>query len=90
MSQARLLGHTRRPDGNSDTFWAASVPCMERLTFQPKAPRRRTPSRYVVLFNGRWWRVYLDLRTPTVNRAYIGEGLPEVGEHIRVDYLPGA
>lgn len=85
----RLLGHNRRGGGYSDTFWSATVPCVERIMKNPRGPKHRLPSRFMVLFNGRWHRVYLDTSTSTIHGrpAFIGHRR-ELGERIDVDYLP--
>lgn len=87
MYRARIMGHHNRPDGSTDTYWSGTVECVERKTFQPGATRKRTPSRFIVLFNGRWRRVYLDMTKPSRHRAYIGR-LSDIGEQIRIDCLP--
>lgn len=89
LSTARLLGHYRRSDGSSDTFWAMSVPCKESVMRSPRGSKARLPSRFVVLLNGRWRRVYLNTTEPGRHDTFIGRQV-EIGERIRVDYLPGA
>jgi hypothetical protein len=87
----RLLAHTRRLNGSSDTFWSlGGVLCIEKPLSVPRKPRSnkaRTPSRFVVVFHGRQRRVYLDMRDPTRHVAYIGR-LADSGERIMIDMLP--
>ena len=91
---ARLLGHTRRADGNSDTFWSLAVRCklaplphhLQRLQYTASGYGSRIPSPYMVFFNGRWRRVYVRIYS-NAGTSYIGK-LADVGERITVDYLP--
>lgn len=86
---ARLNAYHARPDGSSDTFWSLSVPCVERPIERRNVTGygRRIPTRWMVLLNGRWRRVYCRTYSNS-GTCFLGD-LPKIGERIIVDYLPG-
>jgi hypothetical protein len=92
MKTAFLHGSTRRPDGDTDTFWTREVPIMEKplswqergLTYTATGYGSRIPSRYLVQFNGKWRRVYIQCYSNN-GTAYIGK-LQAFGENITVQF----
>lgn len=83
-----------RKDGTKDTFWAVSVPMKEAplrwqtegLSFTASGYGSRIPTSKMVLFNGKWRRVYCRIYS-NVGTCYIGR-LSATGENIIVrDYL---
>lgn len=90
MPTARLAGSYRHADGTTDTFWGQSVPAERRplphhtagLLYTSTGYGRRIPSPWVVLFNGRWRRVYV-CQYSNAGTAYIGRFAP-TGERLLV------
>ena len=88
MKTAFLHGSTRRPDGDTDTYWTREVPVMEKplwwqekgLSYTASGYGARIPTSTMVLFNGKWRRVY-GRQYSNGGTAYIGK-LSPVGENI--------
>ena len=85
MLVAYLHGHNVNKDGTKDTFWTRKVKTKRVCMVRPQGPKHRIPSVDMVLFNGRWRRVYLDMRKPTQYGAYIGH-VNVTGERICVQF----
>lgn len=88
---ASLNGHFNRADGTKDTFWGMTVPAKvdelwwqkQGLSYTASGYGRRIPTRYKVLFNSRWRRVYVCCYSNS-GTAYIGK-FGGIGEQITVD-----
>lgn len=83
---ATLMSHTIRADGECDSYWSLSVPIRSKpIQGTPNSTRAKRPSRFIVLYNGSWRRVYLDMTTPTQSRPFIGRSYsPDRGEVLRI------
>lgn len=85
MQSVFLHGHHVRPDGRKDTFWTREVPAKDAplwhhkrgLSYTASGYGAAIPSRTMVLFNGRWRRVYVRIYSNS-GTAYIKTGPGEV------------
>lgn len=86
---ATLQSHFIRADGTTDSYWSLSIPIRSKpIQGTPNSTRAKRPSRFIVLYNGSWRRVYLDAQSrPFIGRSYS----PDSGEVLRIasSTIPG-
>ena len=79
-TEFHVHGWSNRPDGSRDSVWTVRVESRESplkwqlqgLTYTASGYGRRIPTRHMVLFNGRWRRVYCYIFSNT-GSCYIGK-----------------
>ena len=91
MKNAYLHGRSFREDGTVDSLWTEKVPAKDApmrhhalgLSFTASGYGRKIPARHMVLFNGRWRRVYCCIFSNS-GTCYIGKWVTGRGAEINV------
>lgn len=89
--RATLNSKHIRPDGSADTFHTFTAPAVvsemwhhtRGLQYTASGYGKRIPTRYMVLLNGKWRRVYCCIFS-NVGTLYIGDFFKNTGEVITV------